>query len=74
MRWNQIEAKWAVMARRIRADVPYRFHDDGMVARDDGMVAMDRTMLKEPLVSMAAQEPAAGAAVGAQDRKPVSAT
>jgi len=32
MDWNQIETKWAVMARRIRADVPCGKPDEGLVA------------------------------------------
>ncbi len=33
MDWTQIETKWAVMARRIRADVPCGKAEDNMVVR-----------------------------------------
>lgn len=33
MDWNQIETKWAVMARRIRADVQCGKSDESLVLR-----------------------------------------
>ena len=34
MNWEQIEAKWAVMARRVRADVPCGRTQDTILLQD----------------------------------------
>lgn len=51
MDWNQIETKWAVMARRIRADVPMERTQDRIAARRlSGNEDMRASMANEAVV------------------------
>ncbi len=65
MDWNQIETKWAVMARRIRADVQCGKTDESMIMR--------RRRAKDDVArKIVAKENAAASTEGAQKRNPAS--
>ncbi len=65
MDWNQIETKWAVMARRIRADVKCGKTDETVIPRRRG-----RT--DDAGRSIVVKEIVAGSAADVQKRDPVS--
>lgn len=65
MDWDQIETKWAVMARRIRADVQCGKLDDSMILRR-------RRAKDEVARRIVAKETVAASAEIAKKRNPVS--
>lgn len=65
MDWKQIETQWAIMARRIRADVHCGLMDDGEVLQRP-------TVKGEATKGVAAKKIAAMSAESAQKRDPAS--
>lgn len=62
MDWDQIESKWAAMARRVRADFPADFlttksEVTRLSLRRSGRVISKTTVIVEPLMQTGAEKP-----------------
>jgi hypothetical protein len=65
MKWDQIETKWALMTRRIRADIGDERHDavkadgksaDGLTRREKAIIARNQILaLQDPEFKTAAK-------------------